>query len=906
MRNPTILERRASPGVARKIFTRTVCAGLLALAAAAAAWAELPPLIDRELFFGDPEIARAQLSPDGKFIAFIKPLDGTRNVWVKRTEEPFEAARPVTADTKRPIPGYFWSEDGKFILFAQDQAGDENYNVYAVDPAAPPAAGQRVPAARNLTEAKGVRAAIYAVPETDPDTIYVGLNDRDPAWHDLYKVKISTGERTLLRKNTERLTNWIFDVKDQLRLATRSAENGDTEVLRVDADGFKKVYSCNVSETCQPVRFHKDGQRVYMMTNKGDVDLIRLVLLNPDTGREELVEADPLKRVDLGDALFSERTDDLIATLYFDDKMRIYWKNKDFEADYELAQKQLPGKELSFRSPTKDEHLWLVSARSDTEPGETYLFDKATKKLTLQYRVFDKLPRQHLAEMKAIRYKSSDGLEIPAYLTLPKGVPAKNLPLVVVPHGGPWGRDEWGYDSLPQFLANRGYAVLQPNFRASTGYGKKFLNAGNKEWGQKMQDDITWGVKHLVAEGIADPRRVGILGGSYGGYATLAGLAFTPDVYAAGVSIVGPSNLITLLESIPPYWESIRKIFMDRMGDPATPEGRAQLERQSPLRSADKIKSPLLVIQGANDPRVKKAESDQIVVALRERGFPVEYLVASDEGHGFAKPVNNMAMFAASEKFLAKHLGGRYQESMPSEIATRLKEITVDVKTVEMPKRVEVSSVTVPKPAADLQPGTASYQASIEVGGQTIPMTVTREVKEESGRWVITDTAKMPMGDMTDKTVVERGTLVPTGRSIRQGPMTVELEFKDGKATGTMTVNGQERPVAADLGGALFADGAGSHLALAALPLAEGYAATYRNFDVQAQKAKLVQLKVVGAETVTVPAGTFDSFKLELTSAEGEADRTTVWVDKATRQVLKTVSVLPQMNGAVITSELTQ
>ncbi|HYN22440.1 MAG TPA: S9 family peptidase, partial [Thermoanaerobaculia bacterium] len=325
MHNPASFERRASSTVVSKILTRSVFAGLL-LAIASAAWAqqpELPPIIDRQLFFGDPEIANGQLSPDGRFIAFIRPLDGTRNVWVKRTEEPFEAARPVTADTKRPIPGYFWSQDGKFILFVQDQAGDENYNVFAVDPAAPPAAGQRVPAARNLTEAKGVRAFLYAVPETDPDTIYVGLNDREPAWHDLYKVKISTGERTLVRKNTERLTDWVFDRKDQLRLATRSAENGDTEVLRVDADGFKKVYSCGVFETCGPVRFHKDSQRVYMTTNKGDADLVRLVLFDPATGREELVEADPMNRVDFGFAWFSDLTDDLLATFYFDDKMRV-------------------------------------------------------------------------------------------------------------------------------------------------------------------------------------------------------------------------------------------------------------------------------------------------------------------------------------------------------------------------------------------------------------------------------------------------------------------------------------------------------------------------------------------------------------------------------------------------------
>ena len=893
-----------------RAFALLLFVGLLFVAQAAPAAAQqtgLPPLIDRQLFFGDPEIAGAQLSPDGKFISFIKPLNGVRNIWVKRADEPFDAARPVTADTKRPIPGYFWSHDARFILFVQDQGGDENYNVYAVDPAAKPAAGQQVPPARNLTEAKEVRALIYSVPETEPDAIYVGINDRDKAWHDLYKVKISTGERTLVRRNTERLTGWVFDLKDQLRLATRAAENGDTEVLRVDADGFKKVYTCNVFEACGPVRFHKDGKRVYMETNRGDVDLTRLVLFDPETAKEEVVESDPSSRVDFGNAIFSEVSDEIVATVYNDDRRRIYWKDKGFEADYNRIKKEVGDKELSITSTTKDERLWLVAANSDTDPGSVYLYDRPSKKLTLQYRVREKLPREHLAEMKAIRYKSSDGLEIPAYLTLPKGVAAKNLPLVVFPHGGPWGRDSWGYNPFAQFLANRGYAVLQPNFRASTGFGKKFINAGNNEWGQKMQDDLTWGVKHLVAEGVADPKRVGIMGGSYGGYATLAGLAFTPDVYAAGVSIVGPSNLITLLNSIPPYWESIRKIFTERMGDPATPQGRAMLEKQSPLNAADKIKSPLLVIQGANDPRVKKAESDQIVVALRERGFPVEYLVAPDEGHGFARPVNNMAMFAASEKFLAKHLGGRFQEGMTPETATRLKEITVDVKTVELPKKAAAVPAELPKPAADLSAGTTNYQAGIAVAGQNIPMTVTTEVKEEGGRWVVTSTAKAAaFGEMIDKTTYEKGSLVPVARWVSQGPVVVDIKFDGGKATGTMSMSGNPKPVAADLGGQLFADGSGMMLSLAALPLADGYATTFRNFDVQSQKVKLKQLRVAGAEKVTVPAGTFDAQKIEITSAEGEADKTTLWVDPATRRVLKVVSVVPAMNGAVITSELTQ
>ena len=889
----------------RSITGLLILSALLLVTLAAPAWAQLPPLIDRELFFGDPEIAGAQISPDGAFIAFIKPFKGVRNIWVKKTGDPFTNAKPVTADAKRPIPGYFWSRDGKYILFVQDKEGDENYNVYAVNPADTLASGQDVPAARNLSDAKGVRAAIYAVPRTEPDAMYIGLNDRDKAWHDLYKVKISTGERTLVRKNTERITAYFFDLKDQLRLATRAAENGDTEVLRVDADKFTKVYSCTVFETCGPIKYHKDGQRVYFQTNTGsDADLIRLVLFNPTTGKEELVEADPLKRVDFGNALFSEVSDELIATVYEDERERIYWKDKGFEADYKNLQKQLPGKDINFGSSTTDEKLFIISANADTDPGSTYLYDRTSKKLTLQYQIREKLNRSYLAPMKAVKYPSSDGMEIPAFLTLPKGVEAKNLPAVIVPHGGPWYRDSWGYNSFAQFLANRGYAVLLPNFRGSTGYGKKFIDAGNKQWGDKMQDDVTWGAKYLIAQGIADPKRVGIMGGSYGGYATLAGVVFTPDLYAAGVSIVGPSNLITLLESIPPYWESIRKLFYERMGDPNTPEGKAQLLRQSPLTHAAKIKTPLLVIQGANDPRVTKRESDQIVIALRDRGFPVEYLVAPDEGHGFARPVNNMAMFALAEKFLAKYLGGRYQESMTPEVTQRLKEVTVDVKTVTLPKAVSSTS-EVPKPAVDLRPGTHNYKASIALGGQTIPLSMKSEIKEENGAWTVTDTAQTPQGEVSDVSTIEKGSLLLKRRVIKQGPMTMDIKVEPTQVTGTTTMNGQSTPLAVESGGALFADGAGAFDVIASLPLADGYSLSFRNFDVQKQKPQVKQLKVVGTESVTVPAGTFDAYKVEIVDTGNDADKQTVWIDKASRKVLKISAVLPSLNGAVLTSELT-
>jgi dienelactone hydrolase len=362
-------------------------------------------------------------------------------------------------------------------------------------------------------------------------------------------------------------------------------------------------------------------------------------------------------------------------------------------------------------------------------------------------------------------------------------MPEKGLPLVVVPHGGPWGRDNWGYNSFAQFLANRGYAVLMPNFRASTGYGKKFLDAGNGQWGDKMQDDITWGVRYLIDQGIADPKRVGIMGGSYGGYATLAGVTYTPDVYAAAIAIVAPSNLNTLLGSIPPYWEQIRVLFHKRMGDPNTPEGKAQLERQSPLNHVDKIKTPLMIVQGANDPRVKKTEADQIVIALRERKYPIQYLLASDEGHGFQRPVNNMAMFAAGEKFLAKYLGGRYQESMTPEVQKRLGEITVDVSTVTMPPKAAVTAT----PAVDI---TGKWALVVDAGGQVID--VSADLTQKGADFSGTTTSHLGAG-VIEKGKVSGSEFTGVMKSEVQGQvMEIQMSGKAeaGKMSGTLNVPG--------------------------------------------------------------------------------------------------------------------
>lgn len=892
----------------KKLLQSVLCLALFVTSQAAgqkkAAPAGLPPVIDRELLFGNPEIAAPQLSPDGKYVSFLKPWNDTRNIYVKGVNEPFSAAHLLTTETKRPILGYFWTRDSKAILYVKDHDGDENYNVYAVDPAAKPAAGSEAPASRDLTGLKGVRVVLYELPKTDPDVAYIGINDRDKAWHDLYKLNISTGEKTLLHKNTDRITGWQFDLKGNLRLAERSAENGDTEILRVDGDKLSKIYSCNVFEECGVVRFRKDGKEAYLRTNKGELDLAALELLDPQSGKTEMVESDPLKKVDFSGAVFSEVTDELALTQYQDDRLRRYFRDKGMEADFKWLQKKFPGEEVGRVSWTRNEQLWLVLVNSDTEPGQIYLLNREDHKLTHQFKFREKLPREALAPMKVVTYKSSDGLEIPAYLTVPKGVAARNLPAIIFPHGGPWGRDVWGFNPYAQFFANRGYAVLSMNFRGSAGYGKKFIDAGNLEWGRKMQDDVTWGAKYLIAQGVADPKRIGIFGGSYGGYATLAGVAFTPDVYAAAVDLFGPANLITLLDSIPPYWEPVRQMFYKRMGDPNTPEGKKLLVERSPLTSAKDIKTPLMIAQGANDPRVNHAESEQIVVALRDRGFPVEYLLIPDEGHGFARPVNNMASIMATEAFFAKYLGGRYQEGGTPQVVARLKEVTVDPKTVVLAKKIDPASVGVPKPAVDLTPGTYKYKASLSSGGQEMALDLTTTIAEENGMWKTKGVVQGPMGTISDTATLEKGTLLLRTQDIEQGSMVIKLKYGDTKATGTMTVNGQEKPISADLGGPLFADAAGSEFVIAALPLAEGYTANFRNFDLQKQKEKLMQLKVVGMESVTVPAGTFDAFKVELTSADGGSDKRTLWIAKDSHKPVKQSAVLAAMGGATLTEEL--
>jgi len=639
---------------------------------------KLPPLLDRELFFDDAEIDGARLSPDGRSIMFRQRFNGVMNIWVKSIEEPFEKARPMSAHG-RPVQRFFWSRDSGLILYVQDQDGDENYNLYAVNPESEPDPQTGVPEPRVFTDYEGVQTRILSVPRKNHEQIIIGINDRDPALHDAYRVNLNTGERDLVFKNTHDIIGWTFDDYGNLRFVSRQTQDGGSEILMVKNDEIVQVYRTPFEESATIARFHKDNERVYMVTNKGDdVDLSRLVIFDPETGQKELVEKDPEGEVDFGGAIFSEVSDELLSTFYVGDRVRIYFHNSRFENDYKKIRGQIPDGDIHFRSRSDDENIWLIVASQDIDPGSVYVYDRNAEDVSLLYRSRPDLPSEHLAPMKPVRYSSKDGLCIPAYLTLPKGPDPQNLSVIVLPHGGPWVRDTWGYDPQVQFLANRGYAVLQPNFRGSSGFGKSFLNAGNKQWGTGyMQHDITAGVSYLIEKGVAAPERVGIYGASYGGFAALAGLAFTPDLYAAGISKVGPSNIITLIESLPPYWRPAIRSFHLRVGNPDDPEDRARLKKQSPLFSAEQIRAPLLVVQGANDPRVIQRESDQIVDALRQKGRQVHYLVAPDEGHGFTARENRLAFIVKMERFFAQYLGGRFQEDVDPDIERRLQEITV-------------------------------------------------------------------------------------------------------------------------------------------------------------------------------------------------------------------------------------
>jgi dipeptidyl aminopeptidase/acylaminoacyl peptidase len=605
------------------------------------------PLIPREKLFGNPVKVAPRLSPDGKRLAYIAPSDGVLNVWVKTVGK--DDDKVITADKVRGIRECFWAYDGVHIIYLQDAGGDENWHAYAV-----PAAGG---AAVDLTPVKGAQAQIAGVEKSDPTHIVVALNDRDPQFHDLYKVDLKSGKRTLVLKNDIKAVAFVLDRALHVRAAQTFKPDGTVEILHRASDKapWKKIdaWGPEDSFTSNLIGFADDNRTLYLLSSVG-ANATELRAIDTRTGKQKTLAGDP--EADVADLLVSEVNHKVLAVGF--ERDRLEWKPLDPKVGKDLAVlEQVADADISVVSSDRKEQSWIVSFNQDSKPPRFYSYDRRTQKASFLFSARPELEDAPLADMKPVTYKARDGLVIHGYLTLPRDVPAKDLPAVVNPHGGPWARDTWGFNAWSQWLANRGYAVLQPNFRGSTGYGKKFLNAADKEWGRKMQDDVTDGTKWLIEQGIADPRRICIMGGSYGGYATLMGLVTAPDLYACGVDIVGVANLITWLKTIPPYWMPFRDVLAQRVGDP---EKDAEfLKARSPVFLVDKIKAPLLIGQGANDPRVPRAESTQIRDAMKKAGKQVEYIEYPDEGHGFVRPENRLNFFAAAEKFLAEHIGGR-------------------------------------------------------------------------------------------------------------------------------------------------------------------------------------------------------------------------------------------------------
>ena len=615
------------------------------------------PLIPREALFGNPEKAAARLSPDGQWLSWIAPRDGVLNIWAAPVANP-SAAKPLTAEKTRPIRQHFWAPDGRTILYINDKGGDENFLLYGVDVVSG--------AERVLTPFEKTRVQIIGVSPLVKDRILVGVNNRDAKWHDVHSLDLASGKLTPVLMNMGGYAGFLADQKLVVRGALKSRPDGGNDYFRVvdnkvDAEPTEQI-GLDDSLTTQPAGYTSDGKTLYWIDSRGR-NTAALIAQDTSTGAKRVIAESP--KADIGGAISHPRTGEVEA--YAVNYLKNEWTplGNSVRDDLAFLQRELKG-EVQVTSRTLADDKWTVAASAATDPASTYLYDRKNRKLT---KLFDSRPQlagAPLAEMLPVEIRSRDGLNLVSYLTLPQGSdpdadgrPNRPVPMVLLVHGGPWGRDSYGFDGEVQWLANRGYAVLQPNFRASTGFGKDFLAAGNLQWGKTMHDDLIDVVDWAIARGVTTPDKVAIMGGSYGGYAALAGLAFTPDKFACGVDIVGPSNLRTLLGTIPPYWEALKVQFYKRMGDPNTEEGKKLLDSVSPLYSADKIKRPLLIGQGANDPRVNVAESEQIVNAMKAKGIPVTYVVFPDEGHGFARPANNIAFNAISENFLSRCLGGR-------------------------------------------------------------------------------------------------------------------------------------------------------------------------------------------------------------------------------------------------------
>lgn len=629
-------------------------------APAAATSLDAVELIPREALFGNPERANVQLSPDGRTLSWVAPLDGTLNVWVAPADD-LSAAKAVTRDTARGIRSYFWSYQPDTLLYLRDSGGDEDFHLYAVD--------LKTGQSRDLTPFEKTTAQVVGVSDRHPGTILVGMNDRDPKWHDLYRVDLASGERTLVEKNDQEISGYLADADYRLRFASRARPDGGEDLLRRSGDTWETYDQIPFEDgmTTGFAGLSKDGSTLYMRDSR-ERNTAALFAVDAAGGGKRLLHEDA--RADIGDNLADPRTGEVQAVSV--NYLREQWTVLDDAIRADLARLEAIGPgEASINTRTLDDRTWIVAYSAAESPVEYYRYDRDGQGGGTLTRLFSGRPAlegKPLVPMWPLELTSRDGKTLVSYLTLPPHADANQdgkadapVPMVLLVHGGPWARDAYGYSSYDQWLANRGYAVLSVNFRGSTGFGKDFTNAGDGEWAGRMHDDLIDAVEWAVDSGVTTADKVAIMGGSYGGYATLVGLTFTPDTFACGVDIVGPANLNTLLSTVPPYWASFYKQLVRRMGDPETDEGKAWLTERSPLSRVDAIRKPLLIGQGANDPRVKQDESDQIVDAMTAKNIPVTYVLFPDEGHGFARPENNKAFNAVAEGFLSQCLAGRAQ-----------------------------------------------------------------------------------------------------------------------------------------------------------------------------------------------------------------------------------------------------
>ncbi len=619
-----------------------------------------PTLLARSVLFSNPDRAMPTISPDGKHLAWLSSVDGVLNVWVAPIAE-LAKAKPVTQDKKRGIRSYRWAFTNDHILYSQDKDGDENWHLHAVD--------LKTTTDKDLTPIDGAQARIEALSYKIPGEVLVGLNDRDKKFHDLHRVTIATGAKKLVQKN-EGFGSFSVDDDYKVRIAMRPEKDGSTTMMEPDGKGgFKELSKIPLADTLgtEVMGFDKAGGKAFLVDSR-EADTAALVELDLATKKTKVLLADG--QADVNDVIQHPTDRRVQAVLANYDHLRWHIIDPAMRPDLEAIQTAAPG-DIHLLSRTLDDSKWIVSSVQSSAPMKFWVYDRAKKKLEYLFANVKALEDVKLATMTPVVIKSRDGLDLVSYLTLPKSVDADGdgkidagkgpVPMVLTVHGGPWARDEYRLDSRHQWLSSRGYAVLSVNYRGSTGFGKKFINAADKQWSGKMHEDLLDAVGWAVGQKIAEPSKVAIWGGSYGGYASLVGLTFTPDVFACGVDIVGPSNLVTLLNSIPPYWESEVEQFTRRIGDHRTEEGKKFLLSISPISKVDQIKKPLLIGQGANDPRVKQAESDQIVKAMQAKNIPVTYVLYPDEGHGFARPENWKSFNAVTEIFLAQCLGGPYE-----------------------------------------------------------------------------------------------------------------------------------------------------------------------------------------------------------------------------------------------------